>query len=278
MNLVGKLLVVLILVMSVAFMAFSVAVYSTHKNWMEVITNPNTGYKVKLDQAKVELEKETAKLEVAKKEAVDQKQLADQQIAKLNTKRDTLDGDVKTLAAQVAELKTETAKQLAALTTAQTTLDEKMKQVDTLRKDIATAQTERDDNGTKYKDLQSEFNNASNDLTLLKEANTRLVGQMAHAKILLERQGVNPEASVDGTPPKVDGVILAIGRDNLVEISLGSDDGIQRGNTLEVFRATKYKGRVEVVQTSPDKSVAKIIPGFQQAKIERDDRVATRFN
>jgi len=101
---------------------------------------------------------------------------------------------------------------------------------------------------------------------------------MAHAKILLERKGLSPESSVDGVPPKVDGVVLAIGRDNLLEISLGSDDGIQSGNTLEVFRANKYKGRVQVVHTAPDKSVAKILPGFQQAKIERDDRVATRFN
>ncbi len=278
MNLVGKLLVVLILVMSVAFMAFSVAVYSTHKNWMEVITNPNTGYQVKLREQQAINQKLTEQLTKNQEEANVEKKSLEDKVSKLETKRAALQGDVTTLSTQVAELKTETAKQLAALTTAQTTLDEKMKQVDTLRKDIATAQQERDDNGTKYKDLQAEFNNASNELTLLKEANTRLVGQMAHAKILLERQGINPEASVDGTPPKVDGVILAIGRDNLVEISLGSDDGIQRGNTLEVFRATKYKGRVEVVQTSPDKSVAKIIPGFQQAKIERDDRVATRFN
>jgi hypothetical protein len=278
MNLVGKLLVGLILVMSVAFSAFSVAVYWTHKNWLEVITNPTTGYKVKLEQAHKDFDAKKAELEAAQKEAADQKQLADQQIAKLQAKKDSLQGDVTMLSAQVAELKTETAKQLAALTTAQTTLDEKLKQVDTLRQDITTAQQERDVKLKDFVSLQEQFNNVSNELTLLKEANTRIAGQMAHAKILLERQGVSPEASVDGVPPKVDGVVLAIGRDSLVEISLGSDDGIHRGNTLEVFRANKYKGRLEVVQTSPDKSVAKIIPGFQQAKIERDDRVATRFN
>jgi hypothetical protein len=278
MNLVGKLLVVLIVLMSVAFMAFSVAVYSTHKNWMEVITNPTTGYQVKLREQQAINQKLTEQLTKHQEEANLEKKALEDKISKLETKRGTLQGDVTTLSTQVAELKTETAKQLAALTTAQTTLDEKLKQVDTLRKDIAAAQLERDDNGTKYKDLQSEYNNALNELTLLKEAQTRIAGQMAHAKILLERQGVSPEASVDGVPPKVDGVVLAIGRDSLVEISLGSDDGIHRGNTLEVFRANKYKGRLEVVQTSPDKSVAKIIPGFQQAKIERDDRVATRFN
>ena len=37
MNLVGKIFVVLIFVMSVVFMAFAMAVYATHKNWREVV-------------------------------------------------------------------------------------------------------------------------------------------------------------------------------------------------------------------------------------------------
>jgi hypothetical protein len=278
MNLVGKLLVFLILVMSVTFMAFSMAVYSTHKNWIDVITNPNTGYQAKLKEQQAKNATLTEQLTKFQEEANVEKKALEDKISKLETKRTALQADVTTLSTQVADLKTETAKQLAALTTAQTTLDEKMKQVDALRADITTTQQERDDNLNKFKESQASYNNAYNELRLLKDANTRLIGQMGHAKILLERQGVSPEASVDGVPPKVDGVILMVGRDNLVEISLGSDDGIHRGNTLEVFRANKYKGRLEVVQTSPDKSVAKIIPGFQQAKIERDDRVATRFN
>ena len=39
MNLVGKIFVVLILVMSVLFMAFAMAVYATHRNWREVVVN-----------------------------------------------------------------------------------------------------------------------------------------------------------------------------------------------------------------------------------------------
>ena len=39
MNLVGKIFVVLILVMSVLFMAFAMAVYATHQNWRDVVVN-----------------------------------------------------------------------------------------------------------------------------------------------------------------------------------------------------------------------------------------------
>ena len=37
MNLIGKIFVVMITVMSLVFMAFSVMVYATHKNWMATI-------------------------------------------------------------------------------------------------------------------------------------------------------------------------------------------------------------------------------------------------
>ena len=39
MNLVGKIFVVLILVMSVLFMAFAMALYATHRNWREMVIN-----------------------------------------------------------------------------------------------------------------------------------------------------------------------------------------------------------------------------------------------
>ena len=45
MNLVGKIFIVLIFVMSLVFMAFSMAVYATHRNWREVVVGkPKGGY------------------------------------------------------------------------------------------------------------------------------------------------------------------------------------------------------------------------------------------
>ncbi len=41
MNWLGKVFVVLILIMSLMFMALAMVVYATHKNWREVIEGPN---------------------------------------------------------------------------------------------------------------------------------------------------------------------------------------------------------------------------------------------
>ncbi|NQT39867.1 MAG: hypothetical protein HQ581_20405, partial [Planctomycetes bacterium] len=39
MNLVGKIFTVFIFLMSLVFMSFAVAVYATHQNWREIVTN-----------------------------------------------------------------------------------------------------------------------------------------------------------------------------------------------------------------------------------------------
>src|SRR2546428_5623906 len=55
MNLVGKILVVALLVMSLVFAAFTLAVHATHKNWLLVVTNTDLkkgppGLKQQLDE------------------------------------------------------------------------------------------------------------------------------------------------------------------------------------------------------------------------------------
>ena len=84
------------------------------------------------------------------------------------------------------------------------------------------------------------------------------------------------------TPPKVDGVVTSVIGDGLIEISLGSDDGLRKGHQLEVYRMnggqSTYVGRVEVVKTDPSKSVCKIDPKFQNSNVMVNDRVASKID
>ena len=54
MNLVGKIFIVLVFVMSVLFMGFAVAIYASHTNWREVVEAPDTGLKAQLEKEKAE--------------------------------------------------------------------------------------------------------------------------------------------------------------------------------------------------------------------------------
>lgn len=290
MNFVGKILVVLILVMSLVFMGFAVAVYATHKNWQEIVmrteadanaTGAELGLKYQLEQAEEEyrqLEDQFAQLQetVASEETMRREQLKalETEVAQLKTERDAM-------VAQEQQLQQQIREQTAAASMAGEMLNNKLTQLEELRADLQKTRDARDQQFAEVVRLQDEFQQAQVDKQRLEGQNTQLANMLAQAKLVLDRNSLKLESSVDGLPPKVDGVILASNAD-LVEISLGSDDGIVRGHTLEVFRnvqgRARYLGRVQVLQTLPDKSVAKIIPEYQQGRIERDDRVATRVN
>jgi hypothetical protein len=69
-------------------------------------------------------------------------------------------------------------------------------------------------------------------------------------------------------------VVLAVGQNGLVEISLGRDDGIREGHQLDVYRGGQYLGRIEIRRTQDDKSVGQILPGFRKGFIQQGDDVA----
>src|SRR5687768_8375758 len=82
MTLVGKIFTVLIFVMSVLFMAFSVMVFATHKNWKEFADNPTPGPGQKLG-----LKQQYEQLQILKKQADEQlntlkNELAEEQAAR----------------------------------------------------------------------------------------------------------------------------------------------------------------------------------------------------
>jgi len=95
-------------------------------------------------------------------------------------------------------------------------------------------------------------------------------------------EGRTGEPPTSDVPPRVNGIVLNTPGAGLIEISLGSDDGLLKGHRLEVFRsaagASTYLGRVEVLRVSADRSVCQIIPEFNRGTIMRGDRVASQLN
>jgi hypothetical protein len=286
MNWLGKVFVVSIMVMSLFFAGLAVVAYATHKNWKEaVMLSPSeatggkqVGLKYQLDTERARrkgLEDEVARLT---EQLASEKTARVQAVAKLETERSELNKRYTEQANINAGLVQQTRKADEAMLATHNTLEDMRKQVEMLRTEIRTAQTDRDDQFKQVVQLTDDLHQVQGLLTTVKAQNVELGEQNAHMAKVMERNGVSPTASISGVPPPVDGVVLASSRDGLVEISLGSDDGMERGHKLEVYRGAKYLGRIEVWQTSPDKSVARILPEFRKGPIAKEDRVATRLN
>ena len=88
-----------------------------------------------------------------------------------------------------------------------------------------------------------------------------------------------PAEALPETPTygRVDGTVTAVQGTGLIEISIGSDDGLNKGAWLRVFRAdgSMYLGRAQVLRTAPDKSVCVVLPETRKGVITKGDRVSS---
>jgi len=280
MNFVGKILIFMILVMSLVFMSFAVAVYATHQNWRAVVEAPRggpgpVGLKFQLEDAQKENENlktqmVNLKAEYAKEEA-EQKRV----LANLATEKKRLSESHDQLLAQHKALSEKDKIATAALATASQNLAKLTVEVDALRLNIRNTQQDRDQHFTKVVKLTDDKHQATGELRRAEERRLQLAAQVAAQKRVLASHNLNeftPEQ-----PPKVAGKITSINRNDMVEVSLGSDDGIRPGYTFEIFRGDKYLGRMQVLTTEDNRSVGKVLPNYKKGVIQEGDNVVTRF-
>jgi len=273
MNLIGKIFVLLIFVMSLVFMSFAVAVYGTHQNWKKAATAVEVKRKSAVaDLQKAQEEKTALETEIQKERAA-----VRQSLGKLETEKNELQVERDALGKERDALMIKDKEAVAALYSAQQNLAKLTKEVEGLRGEIRDAQGQRDKHFSRVVELTDQIHQTQGELKRLEERRVQLAAQVAAQGQVLNAHGLSKDTPVDGLPPQVRGKVLAVNRDNMVEISLGSDDGLRPGHTLEVFRGSKYLGRMEVLQATSDRAVGKILPGFKKGAIQKDDDVATRF-
>lgn len=290
MNLIGKIFTVLIFVMSLVFMSFVVAVYATHKNWRDVVMNPKDkataerpeGLVFQLDDQKKKNQELKDQLDKLTESLAAEKADRRQTLAKLETEKDELTRQRDQQEQELGRLKQDLREAVAAMEATQTTLAGLRTEVDTLRKDVDTARKDRQDQFAKVVKLTDDLHQAVGEMKALKDRNTTLAADYAKALEVLRKFDLQPEPALyTGVPPTVDGVVTAVRAGGLVELNIGSDDGLMPGHKLEVYRlgpnANMYLGRVEVTDVSPDKAVAKVVPEFLKGAIQAGDNVTSKL-
>lgn len=282
MNLVGKILTALIALFSIVFMTFALAVYATHANWRDKVMNPENGLQAQLKKeqdSKKELQGQFDRL-TAERDA--ERKAARDLAAALKTEADNLrraDVDQKKALTEVQERE---RKAVAAVTATQNQAAALTTERDQLRKDLADARRQREDSFKKTVELTDQLHQAANELRALKAQNITIVQDLQKYKDLALLLNVaDVDAALQKTAPVVEAKVLTNPSNGLLEISIGADAGLHKGHRLEVYRTgatgPTYLGRVEVVQTEPDRSACKIIPEYQKGAIQKGDYVASKL-
>jgi hypothetical protein len=282
MNWLGKVFVVLILIMSLVFMGLAMAVYATHRNWKDVIegTPGSPGLRTRLQQAEQKNQELIAQHNRKVEELEGEREAAEQQVRKLEAERVGLATRNQGIQAELDKLNQDIAQATAAVAATQANNDKLAAEVTNLRQQIRTAQQARDAafketlaSTEQLHQLIGRYESAQERLQQLLQENTGL-------KSVMQSHNIDPKTDPSGVVPTVDGVVSQVRRvpgDQLVEVTIGADDGLKEGDSLIVFRGNRYLGRLAILETSPDKSVGRVERRYQQGQIQEGDRVATRL-
>ncbi len=285
MNVLGKVFVIANLVFSVAAAGLIMLVYATRTNWHAAYVQMDTQAKTAKANADAyaDLVQKTKAEENAKVEEL-KKQLSAALIKAEETRKNheaistQLDAQKALYDKQVQE-----AKGIAEVN-------------NRLQKESALVKSQLGDSNKKIVDLEKEkstFRNRAVTAEIAadqeKETNQRLladnetlVKELEGAKRSVVGGGNGRPGTTTKNPPleDLDGLIEKIDpKSQYVEITLGSNHGLKRDQTLEVFRLKpegKYLGTIKILEVRADKAVGYPV-GRPLAQIQVGDRVASRI-
>ena len=284
MTLLGKIFTMLIFIMSIIWMAFSVMVYVTEKNWREVALRPEAlgpdaplGLKPQLDQTRLQVKAREDELRELQVQLQRERAARAHALAALEEARQ-IEADLRrTAEAAQVQLLVAHRQALTEAAANQDRLKALSVEIADARLAIKSAQQDRDEKLERVVFLTDEVHKAEDLKRRLEERQAELVAQIGRMQKVLRAKDLSEFEDIDGIPPRLDGLVLDV-RKNFMEISLGSDDGLKVGHRLEVFKDRTYKGRIVVRRTDPDRAVAEIIPELRKGEIQKGDRVKTKVS
>ena len=94
-------------------------------------------------------------------------------------------------------------------------------------------------------------------------------------KELIDAADLKPD-TILSAPPAVNGEVVRV-MDSLALLSVGRDDGVRIGHTLDVSRGTTYVGRLKVQRVDDNYSVAEMLDSYRRSTLRTGDRVDSKL-
>src|SRR5579875_199982 len=288
MTAVGKILVFLNLVFSLVVGGFVAFAYAARTHWVEEYKklqaqNTVLAADARTLQSEMEKAKQDAAAQIAKKEA------------ELKNSQQDLDAANRVIAQLRQELSNAKTKSLqeSNLSSAYTAeVDKRQQDVAQLREALRKRDQEINAMAKQNAELRDQATVAQiGERTALERASRveKQLQQMAKDMARMRANGASLTARAGGRnppPENVEGLVKDTdtrGGTVLMTLSIGSDAGLAKGHTLELFRLnpavpsqSKYLGTVRIVEAEAHQSVAQPV-GRLSTLPQRGDRVASRI-
>ncbi len=284
MNAIGKIFVFAVFIMSLVLMTFAGAIFVSHTDWQkeidrrpeECFAGQRPGYKFQLEEAEKDRDKLQQEITQLTQRVAASELARDQVVAKLQTALAEKSDELEQLRKEKATREEAQQKALAELETAQATLKTATAQVEELRGQVREQQGTVDTQVGNAAKLAAQLEETKAFLAIATERKEQLEQQVANARDLLQQSGLTLDSLPKDRVPPLDGDVIAVAS-NSIQVSLGSDDGLQVGHTLEVYRSGQYVGRAVVRSVKSDRAIAELVREYSRGIVQRGDKVTTKL-
>jgi len=283
MNAVGKMLVVLQLCLSLLFVCFAGAAYSTQGNWKTAADQANA--KVKDLQASsqsslAEHEREIQEANAARLEAERQRDEFRARIAGAEDRANTAEG-------LLADSRAATDRAVAETQLANEEARARQAEATAARVQISSLSDALAGHLDDIRERDNENSELVQQLREYRSAEERNLAELTRLSEILRFNKIDPNSVIVGEVPqlaeKVDGRVF----DRLenqertreyVSVNIGSNDGIKKNMILRVYRTDSYVCDVEVITVEADQSVAVVVERSRRSTaVKVNDYVTTKF-
>lgn len=273
MTLLGKIMTFVVLILSIVFGVMGMMTYASHRNWKDYALD----MKAKFDASEKvlgEAKSNNSKLELQIKQ---EKVSRAQAIANLYAERDILDTQIKNLLTERNNLRAQAGDLQERLAQSSARVLDLDQQIGKLRDEkIGLIDSIQFQQGQVVR-LIDEIHSTDYTKETLRERAEQLARDIAEYERVMVAYKLDKNSLTDFIPPNVDGRITFVSRSKkgLVQISLGSNDGVKRGHQFDIMRGKIYVGRLELKEV--DANTASGIVTLQEAPVRVDDIVTTKL-
>ena len=272
MNLMGKIFTLLIFFMSICFLMIAVMVGASHRNWKEIATTNKTQadrFKALLDEAKTSSTEKEKLLNAERVARMFQLSQLETQLSVAIKNRD----DKET---QLREELVISQERLARMKEAELRLVQQDKEIGELKNQNTKLVDDVSTQRTAVVNLTNQIYKAMGENERKEQLTRDLTAQLAKKTKVMKANGLTDDELTAHIPPKVNGLVMGV-RDNVLVVSVGTDDGIRVGHVLDIYRGDRYIGKATVTIANFDKSAARVSADFRRDVVLEGDHVTTKF-
>lgn len=279
MTFVGKILVIVIMIFALLFLALSGVVFMTEQNW-----------KGKSEALQKTISKLNTDVASAKTEATNAQATLKSAVEAAKREREGLDKQIGLIQQESNQRQDEITKQRTAVETAQENVrrsqqeaEARIKERDTALETLRATQLQANEFKLQNVKLTDDIRVLKRQLDTAVSNNRNLRDRVAIQQNTLDKAGILPAQYSKDTRliPDVEGVVTRIdAAQKHVEISIGSDDGVEPGMELFVYRTSptqEYLGKIQIISSDPDQAAGRIIQKIQGKKLMENDNVTTKI-